>query len=70
MSELTTMSIMVTVAPHTAGALSALVARHLADRPAKRSPRAPGTNTTTSITGGTVFQIGHVHGNIYTDRDR
>ncbi|MFD4674410.1 hypothetical protein ACFWNN_32135 [Lentzea sp. NPDC058450] len=69
MSELTTMSITVTVAPHTAGALTALVEQHLAAPPVKRSPKRR-SNTVTSVTGGNVFQIGTMYGDVHTDRDR
>ncbi len=66
MSELTAMSIKVTVAPQIAGGLAALAGEHLRDTPAEAAPKGRDKGRTTisnKLVGdvhGTVFQIGTV----------
>ncbi|WP_394613388.1 hypothetical protein JNUCC0626_25995 [Lentzea sp. JNUCC 0626] len=69
MSELTTMSITVTVAPHAAGSLSALTSKQVAVRPAKRPRHSDGNSVHNQIVG-TVLQIGNVHGNVNINDNR
>ncbi|GLY48889.1 hypothetical protein [Lentzea sp. NBRC 102530] len=63
MSELTTMSVTVAVAPHVRGTLTALVAKHLPARPVKR-PRDRVENSLESQVVGTVIQISNLHGDL------
>ncbi|GHH47812.1 hypothetical protein [Lentzea cavernae] len=63
MSELTTLSITVTVAPPSAGGLAAFVVGHLpAAAPKERGEgRRSVVNKMTGDVHGTLFQIGHVN---------
>lgn len=63
MSELTTMSITVAVAPPAPGGLSAFVLRHLPSAPPKGrgEGRRSVVNKVTGDVHGTLFQIGHVN---------